>query len=70
MDLCEFEASLVYRASSKATEKPCLGKPKEKKISLNFMFMDVLPACMSMYHVCIVPTVRGGCQKPWDGRYR
>ncbi|KAM7330605.1 hypothetical protein ACRRTK_009794 [Alexandromys fortis] len=34
-DLCEFETSLVYRASartgSKATEKPCLEKPKNKK---------------------------------------
>ena len=34
-DLCEFETSLVYRASSmtgsKATEKPCLEKPKKKK---------------------------------------
>ena len=31
-DLCEFEASLVYRASArtgyKATEKPCLEKKK------------------------------------------
>ena len=31
-DLCEVEASLVYRASArtgpKATEKPCLEKPK------------------------------------------
>ena len=30
VDLCEFEVSLIYRASSstgsKATEKPCLGK--------------------------------------------
>ena len=34
-DLCEFEASLVYRASpktgSKVTEKPCLRKRREKK---------------------------------------
>ena len=34
-DLCEFETSLVYRASSrigsKATEKPCFEKPKNKK---------------------------------------
>ena len=37
--LCEFEASLVYRASSKtgskATEKPCLEKPKEKEREYN-----------------------------------
>ena len=35
VDLCEFEVSLVYRASSragsKATEKPCLKKPKKQK---------------------------------------
>ena len=35
VDLCEFEASLVYRASartgSKATEKPCLEKPKRRR---------------------------------------
>jgi hypothetical protein len=37
MGLCEFEASLVYRASSRTaradTEKPCLGKqpPPQKK---------------------------------------
>ena len=34
-DFCEFKASLVYRASSrtgsKATEKPCLQKQKEKQ---------------------------------------
>ena len=34
VDLCEFEASLVYivssRTGSKATEKPCLEKPKPK----------------------------------------
>ena len=34
MDLCEFEGSLIYRVSSrigsKATEKPCLEKPKPK----------------------------------------
>ena len=34
-DFCEFETNLVYRATSrtgsKATEKPCLGKPREKK---------------------------------------
>ena len=34
-DLYEFEASLIYRASSrtgfKATEKPCLKKPKNKQ---------------------------------------
>ena len=34
-DLCEFEASLVYRASSrtgsKATEKPCLDKTAKKE---------------------------------------
>ncbi|CAO2577223.1 hypothetical protein LEMLEM_LOCUS19 [Lemmus lemmus] len=33
-DLCEFKASLVYRASSrtgtKATEKPCLKKQKRE----------------------------------------
>jgi hypothetical protein len=33
--ISEFEASLVYRVSSKTaratTEKPCLEKPKEKK---------------------------------------
>ena len=37
VDLCESEASLVYRASSrtgsKTTEKPCLEKPKPKKQS-------------------------------------
>ena len=35
MDLYEFEASLVYRVNSrtgsKATEKPYLGRKKEKK---------------------------------------
>ena len=35
VDLCEFEASLVYRASSRtgsiATEKPCLEKNKKTK---------------------------------------
>ena len=35
VDLCEFEASLVYRASSrtssKSTEKLCLKKPKPKQ---------------------------------------
>ena len=35
VDLCEFEASLVCRASSrtgsKATEKPCLEKQKKEK---------------------------------------
>ena len=35
VDFCEFEASLVYRASfrtgSKATEKPCLEKLKKKE---------------------------------------
>ena len=34
-DLCEFEATLVYRASSRtgsnATEKPCLENLKKKK---------------------------------------
>ena len=34
-DLCEFKASLVYRASSRidsiATEKPCLEKPKKER---------------------------------------
>ena len=34
-DLCDFEASLVYRVSSrtgcKATEKPCLEKTKQNK---------------------------------------
>ena len=33
VELCEFEGSLVYRASSrtgfKAAEKPCLGKTKQ-----------------------------------------
>ena len=47
-DLCEFKASLVYRVSSrissKATEKPCLKKPKAttttkpKKARLIFLF--------------------------------
>ena len=32
LDLCEFEASLVYRAGFKATEKPCLElQPPQKR---------------------------------------
>ena len=30
MDLCEFEASLIYRASSRAARKSCLKKQKNK----------------------------------------
>ena len=42
-DLCEFEARLVYKGSSrtgsKAAEKPCVEKPKEKK-SISFTFYN------------------------------
>ena len=40
-DLCEFEASLVYKGSSRIVkdcyiEKPCLGKTKTKNLKKNF----------------------------------
>ena len=42
MDLCEFEASLVYKESSrtgsKATEKPCLGN-KKNALKMQFTYM-------------------------------
>ena len=37
VDICEFEASLVYRVSSRtgsiATEKPCPEKPEKKSFA-------------------------------------
>lgn len=29
------------------------------------MYMGVLPACMYMHHVCLVPEVRKGYHLPW-----
>ena len=46
MDLCEFEASLVYRVSSRtarATQRSPVSKKKTKqKIKIYFMYMSTL----------------------------
>ena len=48
VDLCEFKASLVYRASSrtgsKATEKPCFEKPKGRKKEKKNKTVQILTA--------------------------
>jgi hypothetical protein len=58
----EFEASLVYRVSSRTARaiqrNPVSKKPKKTKEDLFFLCMNVLPACMyvCMYvcmHVCM-----------------
>ena len=50
-DLCEFRARLMTRASSKtgskATEKPCLEKPKRKKKEKYFYFTSLLYQTLS-----------------------
>ena len=62
--LCEFKANLVYktRTGSKATEKPCLEKPKKKKsqlvVDLNTQYCAVtaprLPSTLILFTVLVI----------------
>ena len=58
-DLCEFEASLVYRVSFRTVRdtqrNPVLKNKNQKNKKLHtliFVYMNVLPAMMSIYHMC------------------
>jgi hypothetical protein len=51
MDLCEFEASLIYRTSLstvRATQRPCLEKQKTQKDLLCFLIYNLLKTVVSM----------------------
>jgi hypothetical protein len=56
-DLCEFEASLVYRESSRTprakTEKPCLGKIKRTDLKSFLSHFGKIAKCFHKYVVCV-----------------
>ena len=56
-DLCEFEASLVYRVKF-LESRTAKGIQKKNKTKAKFMFMDASPACM---YICVLRVQKTSC---------
>ena len=66
-DLCDFEASLVYRAGSRTARAVTQRNPVLVNINKNpFVYGYFVCRHFCVLHDCMMPMKARGCQNPWN----